>query len=479
MSDKRREAFKEVASWRIDANLENNERYFYKTFEVDMLLRGDKSYVIGRKGTGKTAIANFLKSQKSYDYFASNLSLKNFPFNTLYSLKDESYTNPNEYITIWKYIIYIDILYLMQENQSINEKVKKDIKTILPKKPIKGLSRRIKEITSKEFKFDIKALSFCYGISDIKDELNWIEKVEFLEELIFENIDNSNYFIIFDELDEDYKHQSVLEPDSQYLNLIAGLFKAIQHIKSLSFDYNLKINPVIFLRDDIYDLIQDHDKNKWSDLSISLKWTKYTIQSLIAYRLSRAKHPRSDIESFGRVWNYFFSGEPISYGGNRDKTMTMYDWITKETLHRPRDYIKYIQLCAKKIYESNYSRIFPATVTTQDITYSSYFRNELVDEIHSIIPDINRVLEIFSKIGKAHLNINEFTTLYDSHYSEGLLSNKDSNFILQVLFNFSVIGNHNNETNKLVFRYINREANLNFNHAITIHRGLYKSLQLY
>ena len=103
----------------------------------------------------------------------------------------------------------------------------------------------------------------------------------------------------------------------------------------------------------------------------------------------------------------------------------------------------------------------------------------MVDEIHSIIPDINRVLEIFSKIGKAHLNINEFTTLYDSHYSEGLLSNKDSNFILQVLFNFSVIGNHNNETNKLVFRYINREANLNFNHAITIHRGLYKSLQLY
>ena len=479
VSNKRMEAFKEVASWKIDANLEDNERYFYKTFEVDMLLTGEKSYVIGRKGTGKTAIANYLKSQVSYDCFTKGISLKHFPFNELYSLKDSNYTNPNEYITIWKYIIYIDILYLMQKNQSLDTNLRKTIDAILPKKPIKGLSRRIKSITSKEFKFDVKALSFSYGSSDIEDKLNWIEKVDFLEELIFENIDNSNYFVIFDELDEDYKYQSVLEPTGQYLNLIAGLFKAVQYIKSLSFEHKLKIKPVIFLRDDIYDLIRDHDKTKWSDLAISLKWTKYTIQSLIAYRLSKAKHSHNEIESFGSVWKYFFSREPIDFGGNRDKKISIYDWITNETLLRPRDYIKYIQLCAKKIYESNHFEILPSTVTTQDITYSSYLRSELVDEIHSILPDVDKVFELFSKIGKAHLNIEEFRMLYESLYNEGYLLNKDYKFVLQVLFNFSVIGNHNNDTNKLVFRYINIEANLNFDHAITVHRGLYKSLQLY
>lgn len=246
MPDERIEAFKEVASWKIDSNLEDNERYFYKTFEVDMLLKGEKSYVIGRKGTGKTAIANFLKSNASYDYFVRSISLKHFPFNELYILEDSSYTNPNEYITIWKYIIYIEILYLMQSNESLDSGLRKAIESILPNKPINSLSRRIKSITSKEFKFDAKIFSFSYGTSDAEDQLSWIEKVDVLEELIFKNIGNATYFIIFDELDEDYRYQSVLESTGEYLDLIAGLFKAVQYIKSLSFEHKLKINPVIF-----------------------------------------------------------------------------------------------------------------------------------------------------------------------------------------------------------------------------------------
>lgn len=116
----RREAFAEVAGWKIDAKLEDTNRYFYRTLNVDMLLNGSKSYVIGRKGTGKTAIARFLKSQVSYNFFAVNISLKSFPFNELYSLKDDRYTNPNEYITIWKFIIYMEILTLMNRNQIIS-----------------------------------------------------------------------------------------------------------------------------------------------------------------------------------------------------------------------------------------------------------------------------------------------------------------------------------------------------------------------
>lgn len=479
MPEERIEAFKEVASWKIDSNLEDNERYFYKTFEVDMLLKGEKSYVIGRKGTGKTAIANFLKSNASYDYFVRSISLKHFPFNELYLLKDSSYTNPNEYITIWKYIIYIEILYLMQANESLDSGLRKAIESILPNKPVNSLSRRIKSITSKEFKFDAKIFSFSYGSSDSEDQLSWIEKVDVLEELIFKNIGDATYFIIFDELDEDYRYQSVLEPTGEYLDLIAGLFKAVQYIKSLSFEHKLKINPVIFLRNDIYDLIQDHDKTKWSDLSISLKWTKYSIQSLIAYRLSKAISPEHPVESFDKVWSYFFSNRTVRFGGNRDKRTSIYDWITRETLLRPRDYIKFIQLCAKKVYESNESEILPSTVTTQDITYSSYFRSELSDEIHVILPDIEKIFELFSRIGKAYLKIEEFKLAYEELYAEGNTTHKDYKFVLLALFKFSVIGNHGNDTNKLVSRHINTEAKLNFNHTITVHRGLYKSLQLY
>lgn len=481
MANLRQQAFKEIASWSIDAKLDDNQRYFYKTFEVDMLLSGKKSYVIGRKGTGKTAIAKFLKSHVSYDFFAQDISLKNFPFNELYSLKDAAYANPNEYITIWKFIIYMEILSLMKKNQALSSEFRKAIESILPRKPTQGFSRRIKNITSNAFNLNANILSYSQDSEYLTEELSWSEKVNVLEDLIVNNIDNYKYFIIFDELDEDYSYQSSVEPTGEYLNLISGLFKAVQYIKSLAFDLKLKIHPVIFLRDDIYSLIQDNDKNKWSDLEVNLSWTRNSIQPLLAHRLSRAfdQNSKPENHNFAYIWGEVFSKEPILYGKNRAKEITIYDWLTRESLLRPRDYIKYIQLCAKKVYESNYSHIYPNTVTTQDILYSRYFRGELTDEVHSLIPEIDKIFDIFSKIGKAHLNISDFKTIYESYVEQGKLEDKNYIFILEVLFNFSIIGNFMKGSNKEVFRYINPEASLNFDQPIIVHRGLNKSLQLF
>lgn len=481
MANLKQEAFKEIASWSIDAKLDNNQRYFYKTFEVDMLLDGKKSYVIGRKGTGKTAIAKFLKSHVSYDFFAQDISLKNFPFNELYSLKDAAYTNPNEYITIWKFIIYMEILSLMKKNQALSPEFRKAIESILPKKPTEGFSRIIKSITSKAFNLNANIISFSQNSEYQTEDLSWSEKVDFLEDLILNNIDDYKYFIIFDELDEDYNYQSSVEPGGEYLNLISGLFKAVQYIKSLAFDLNLRIHPVIFLRNDIYDLIQDNDKNKWSDLEVNLSWTRTSIQPLLAHRLSRAFDPNSKANNhnFAHIWGKVFSNEPIPYGTNRSKKITIYDWLTRESLLRPRDYIKYIQLCAKKVYESNHSYVYPSTVTTQDILYSRYFRGELTDEVHSLIPEISTIFDIFSKIGKSHLNIIDFKTMYDSYVEQGKLEDKNYIIILETLFNFSIIGNSIRGRNKEVFKYINTEASLNFDHPIILHRGLNKSLQIF
>ena len=481
MVNSRQQALKDIASWSIDAKLDDNQRYFYQTLDVDMLLNGKKAYVIGRKGTGKTAIAKFLKSHVSYDFFASDISLKNFPFNELYSLKDVSYANPNEYITIWKFLIYMEILSLMNKNQALSSDLRRAIESTLPKKPVQGFSRRIKNITSNAFSLNASVLSFSQDSEYSTEDLSWVEKVNVLEDLILNNIDSSKYFVIFDELDEDYSYQSAVEPTGEYLNLISGLFKAVQYIKSLAFELNLKIHPVIFLRDDIYSLIQDNDKNKWSDLEVNLSWTRTSIQPLLAHRLSRAfdKNSKSENHNFAHIWSEVFSEAPILYGRNRAKEITIYDWLTRESLLRPRDYIKHIQLCAKKVYESNHSHIYPNTVTTQDILYSRYFRGELRDEVHSLIPEIDMIFEIFSKIGKAHLNINDFKNIYNSYAEQGKLVDKNYIFILEVLFNFSIIGNFMRGSNKEVFRYINPEARLDFDHPITVHRGLNKSLQLF
>ncbi len=46
---------KELANWKLEAKFEDTERYFYFGREAQLALDGSKCFVIGRKGTGKTA----------------------------------------------------------------------------------------------------------------------------------------------------------------------------------------------------------------------------------------------------------------------------------------------------------------------------------------------------------------------------------------------------------------------------------------
>ena len=111
-----------------------------------------------------------------------------------------------------------------------------------------------------------------------KPELK-IEEI-ILEDIILQYGTNSKYYIIFDELDEDYRDFSDDTEKQSYISLLTSLFKAVQDVKSIFFEEDVNIMPVVFLRDDIYMIIKDSDKNKWSDLKIELEWTKEKIKNL-------------------------------------------------------------------------------------------------------------------------------------------------------------------------------------------------------
>lgn len=89
----------EISEWQLEAKSEDNLRYFYHLKEVDLILQGKKNYLIGRKGTGKTAISEHLAKMGSGNasIYTEKLSFKNFPFNELYELNNTKYTSSNQY----------------------------------------------------------------------------------------------------------------------------------------------------------------------------------------------------------------------------------------------------------------------------------------------------------------------------------------------------------------------------------------------
>lgn len=466
----------EVSEWKLEAKLEDAIKYFLPVPESDQIKSGKKSYVIGRKGTGKTAIVSYLSSVSNEEFSSEKLSFKNFPFNELYRLDDQQYTKPNQYITLWKYIIYSTVVRMMAQQPKIDPLLKKKIRKVYPEPNASDLKGLLKKWTAGDFSVSILGSGFSFAnFFSRKSETTWVERVDHLEEFIKHNCDTSTYLIMFDELDEDYKEMLERFVGGGYIHLLTSLFKAVQDIRSIMDREGKRIFPVVFLRDDIFDLITDADKTKWRDLTTSLDWTLPKIKSLLKYRIEKSAGISN--ADFLETWHSLFDNVSTPYAAGR-KSLHSLDFITRSTQGRPRDYIHYLQVCAESQLENGGGRIDKKTVVSADKTYSNYLKSELSDEIHGVIPDIANVFRVLSQIRKWILSVEEFTAVFDDYVEKGLIQTQDSGFVLQTLFYFSVVGNVSRNHQVHIFRHEHPEAVLNFSENLVIHRGLMKSLQI-
>lgn len=474
----------EIANkWQLEAKLEDNLKYFYDTDELNAILSGDKFYVIGRKGTGKSAISEHILKARRHDVFAEKLSFKNFPFNDLYNHANDSYTPPNQYITIWKYLIYSFICRQMIKNLNIDSNVREELSKIYGTKPISSLARTFSYWTHKEFGIDVLGcggkINLGRQIINNENNLNWQEKTDILEDVILEYMDDARYYIIFDELDEDYREIQNADSHQLYSYLLTSLFKAVQDIKSIFRDSKKNIIPVIFLRDDIYKIIRDADKTKWGDFMVEIDWNIPKIKELLAYRLSKAINENSMTLTFNDAWDCIFSSKAVRVGTSGKNVIHSFEAITRNTQLRPRDYVKFIQECAKASILNNKNMIYPETVKRVERNFSNYLKSEIIDEIYPILPDIDNIFQIITSLRKWNFPIQEFKNEYNVYLNKGTIKETNFEYVLQTLFHFSVIGNQDKKRiNKHYFKYQNKNATINFNERLVVHRGLFKSLQI-
>lgn len=464
--------------WRLEAKLEDNNKYFYFYDEVQDILDNKKCFVIGRKGTGKTAICEYIAKIHSYDTFAIRLSFKNFPFNELYHLQNQKYTRPNEYITLWKYVIYSNICKLMAGNEAVDGTVRTELGKLYPQR--RNLARNISDWTSVQFGANVLGNGGTIKVDRqiTENTASWIERTNILEDIILQYGTNSKYYIIFDELDEDYRDFSDDTEKQSYISLLTSLFKAVQDVKSIFLDEDVNIMPVVFLRDDIYMIIKDSDKNKWSDLKIELEWTKEKIKKLLAYRISKDMGKQNPV-SFDKAWSCIFENSKVSYGDKQNKKIDAFSFIERSTYLRPRDFIQYIQACCANAKEKGKNKISPNIIKFEDRAFSNYLKSEIEDEVFPLLPEIKTIFQILSNLRKWNLKTSEFVEEYKKYLTAGTIKEQNIDYVLDTLYNFSVIGNqHKSIKNVQYFKYMQTNMTYNKEENIVIHRGLFKALRI-
>lgn len=470
---------REISRWSIEAKDEDNSRYFFHFDDVSDIEDGVKNYVIGRKGTGKTAIAEYLHNQRDYNRFSRLLSFKNFPFNSLYGHADNSYNRPNQYITLWKYVIYHYICSMMAENAAVNQTVDFDLRKSFDFDIAGALSRSVKTIIGKSYSLNLGGFGGSIKTDGESEEFDYVRANETMLEFIKSKIDSSDYYIIFDELDEDYS--DILNPDrkSSYFELLISLFKAVQVIRGEFARTDISIKPIIFLRDDIFDLCRDVDKNKWLDRAVTLNWGENQLRELIQFRLAKAVQLGGGAEfDVPSAWDKVFAVRKTNTA-TRHGSVDTFKFLTSRTFLRPRDIISHVRECAKVALSRSSDRITNADIKDAAGGHSAHMRREVIDELFPVLDDVAEILGVLSKIRKPIFTRKEFNDRYREYLNQDAASTKrlTESQVLKLLFHFNVIGNITTGNHR-VFAHSSDVKVMNMDENMCVHNGLIHSLNI-
>jgi Cdc6-like AAA superfamily ATPase len=82
--------------------------YFLSTNAVDEIIRGNVLVVLGRKGTGKTAIVRYLTETQGGQR-AKSLSLRGYPWNVHAARVDRGASPVEAYVSSWRYLVAVEL----------------------------------------------------------------------------------------------------------------------------------------------------------------------------------------------------------------------------------------------------------------------------------------------------------------------------------------------------------------------------------
>lgn len=474
---KQEEFFNKIESWSIEATNEDSA-YFYSVKEIEKIKTGKVLYVIGRKGTGKSAIVNKLLKSEDSNSHAIKLSFKNFPFNLLYDCADNDYPQPNQYITIWQLIIYRKLAAMIIESKAIDKKIKTTLQKYLDSSDEKT-NKLIKKIDEVSFGISVLGSGFDIGVGKNANTIAWTAQLELFKE-IFKTINlNEKYYLLFDELDEDYKEFNDDKERKRYISMLTSLFKAIQYIRQAAVSKN--ILPIVFLRTDIYSQLTDADKNKWSEFILELAWDLDKIKEMLSFRIAKTYDNNASTENlkFDDEFNKIFKLKSISTGNRKSNKMSVFSYMARSTQWRPRDFIKYIKICVEETIKRNGNTVTIDIIKLADAKFSDYLKQEIIDEIFPVLPEINKILPIFSAIRKQSFNPSLFIEEYNKEVSKQAIQDIGAENVLGILFNYNIIGNIPSMKGQYLFKYAYADARFNLKENIVVHRGLYKALQIF
>lgn len=344
---------------------------FVKNAYLTKLLQPNVYYLIGEKGTGKTAYAAFL-SNSEYDNNKSILKyISGTDYEKFYELKKRKQIDVSGYVDIWKTIL----LLLLAKSVTDNDKVV----SIFNKNNLLKLMQAIDEYYNRAFAPEIVNALKIVDKSEVAAKLvcqyaevggNTGSTFEFSEQRL-----QMNLFYISKQFSDCLGNLKLAKnltlyidgidvrpnqiPYDEYLECIKGLATACWTLNTELFanvrDSKGQFKVVLLLRPDIFNSLNlQNATNKLADNAVYLEWrttyTDYPTSNL--YKMANKLLAYSqDNKKTDDIWEQYFNWELPTSNPDKRKNDTAFMEFLKISLSRPRDIQRILTLIREIMLE--------------------------------------------------------------------------------------------------------------------------------
>lgn len=471
--------------------LDNYEDYFYNIGNCIEKIQSQKKFVVvGRKGTGKTLLANVVcERNRETSLIAEVESLKDFVFHELIHFQGEDISS-TRYVPIFEWMIYINLAkHIIKNNADFDNKKVATLKGFLeflghvagdlkPEKTIE-LTRKLEEKTDGKVKF----FSFSAGLGSVEGTTlkegarTYLENLENLKSFVNSMLlgQAKESIVFYDELDDKFID------DDDYKNAIISFLGAISRVNNELIKSRIKLKICAVIRRDIIDLLHAPNINRIiEDNSVFLDWYADSVHEtalfeMIAHKIRKSAqyYERKDTEKIlTEIMADSIAGEGFRY------------YLIHRTLGRPRDLIRMLSLVIDE-YGDTLERFESYALTTKLPAYSSYLKREISSELsgHVGSKEIDAMFELLQLNGKRSFTYNSITKLYERHKftDRGLSLQLDE--IISNLFDVGAICNYAERPKHeggfvYYWSYNQLDLKVKYDLNFEIHPGLWDALRI-
>ncbi|MBL8501770.1 MAG: hypothetical protein JNL77_14495 [Nitrosomonas sp.] len=400
--------FRDSESYKKKDNKDFLNRVFLRTQALDELSDTNRYFLIGEKGTGKTAYAVYCANNVHNNTNSIIKYIRETEYKKFVEMKFNRHLVLTDYTNIWKVILMLLLSEFITSRELkypvLNRFSKfKVLKDSVDEFYLNAFSPEILSainfaeestvsagILNKNFQAaGIEKGTIEFAKTSFQVHLHYIQR-HFEEALSSLNLSN-NYTLYIDGIDirpHDVKYED-------YLECVKGLAHAIWALNS-DFFGNIKgskgrLKVVLLARPDIFDSIGFQNQNsKVNDNSVILNWeTNYREHRrsnifLLADRLLSLQQEEKDLK-IGEAWDYYFPFDTRNVFYETTER-TSFVSLLRYSLHRPRDILVILSILKENFIalQKNPNDKFSEDDLYHPMftrKYSNYYLGEIKDQL--------------------------------------------------------------------------------------------------